>query len=122
MANRKFEKVQALEKEIKHLYAEVSIGASGAPTIVRATGIASIARNSAGLYTLTLQDKYMRLMWAGVTIQSPTAEDLTAHLVAETVATNKTVQLRTLTAATATDPASGDKLLIKLELKNSSVL
>jgi hypothetical protein len=123
MANRKFEKVQALEKEIKHLYAELTIGASGAVTLTRGTGIASVVKESAaGTYTLTLQDKYTRLMWAGVTVQSASAEDLVVHLVSETVASTKTVQIRCTAVATAANPASGDKLFVKLELKNSSVL
>ncbi len=122
MANRKFEKVQALEKEIKNLYLEVAIGATGAPTLSRGTGAASIARDSAGKYTITLQDKYMRLMWADVVQLETDMEDLTWQLLSETVATDKTVVIQAHAAAVATDPTSGSKLLIKLELKNSSVV
>ena len=122
MANRKFEKVQAIEKEIKHLYAEIAIGASGAPTLTRGTGIASISRTSAGLYVLTLQDKYSRLMLFHGTVKAASAEDLKVQLVSETVSSNKTVTFRCVAVATATDPANGDSLFIKLELKNSSVV
>jgi hypothetical protein len=122
MANRKFEKVQAIEKEIKNIYAEISIGASGAPTLTRGTGVASIARNSAGKYTLTLQDKYMRLMFADIKHLSASAVDLKTQLVSEDVASAKTIVFHTLAVATATDPASGTKLFVKLELKNSSVV
>jgi len=121
MANRNFNRFQALEKEVKSLYAQVSIGASGAPTVVKALGITSVVRNSAGLYTITLDDKYNRLMSVQVTVVAPTAEDLVVHLAASDVASAKTVQVRCLAAGVAADPASGDSLLIRIDVKNSSV-
>jgi hypothetical protein len=122
MANRNYNRKQALEKEVKELYADVSIGASGAPTLVRGLGVASIARNSQGLYTITLQDKYNRLMHAHVAILSASAQDLDAQLQSEDVASAKTIVVRTQDAAAAVqDPASGSRLLIRIEVKNSSV-
>lgn len=125
MANRNFNRKQALDKEIKEIYAKVTIGAAGAPTLVTASntsvGVASISRTSAGLYVLTLQDKYNRLSHADIHIITPTAEDIKAHVSAETVATSKTVTFRCDAAGVATDPASGDSFLIALQLKNSSV-
>jgi hypothetical protein len=122
LANRNFNRKQALDKEIKEIYARVTIGASGAPTLVAADsmGVASISRSSAGLYVLTLQDKYMKLRHADIHVVTPTAEDIKANVVSEAVATAKTVTFRTVAVATATDPASGDSLLISLQLKNSS--
>ena len=123
MANRNFGRKQALDKEIKEIYAKVTIGGSGAPTLVAASslGVASISRTSAGLYVLTLQDKYMRLNHASVAIVTPTAEDIKSHVSAEDVASAKTVTFRCDAAGVATDPASGDTLLVSLQLKNSSV-
>ena len=125
MANRNFNRKQALDKEIKEIYAKISIGATGAPTLVTANtaslGVASISRTSAGLYVLTLQDAYVALRHLAVQIQTPTAEDLVANLVSETVATTKTVTFRCTAAGVATDPASGDTILVLLQLKNSSV-
>lgn len=123
MANRNFNRKQALEKEVKEIYARVTIGASGAPTLVanQSLGVASISRTSAGLYVLTLQDKYMRLMHAHVEIVTPSAENIKANVSAESVASAKTVTFRCTATATATDPASGDSFLIALQLKNSSV-
>jgi hypothetical protein len=122
MANKTFNKVQAYEKEVKHLYADVAIGASGAPTLTRGYGITSIARNSAGKYTVTLSDKYNRLMFADVVQLVGTAEDTNFQLVSESVASAKTVVFHCLTGGVATDPSSGSRLFIKLELKNSSVV
>lgn len=121
MANRNFNRYQALEKEVKVIYAEVAIGASGAPTLSRGTGVESIVRNSAGLYTLTLQDKYNRLMHSDIKQLVSAAEDLQFQLVAEDVDNAKTLQFRCVTAAVETDPSNGSILFIKLELKNSSV-
>ena len=123
MANRNFNRKQALEKEVKEIYAKVAIGSTGAPTLnaAQSQGVQSISRTSAGLYVLTLQDKYMRLMDAHIAIVTPSAEDIKANVVSEAVATAKTVTFRCVAVATATDPASGDSLLISLQLKNSSV-
>lgn len=123
MANRNFNRYQALEKEVKSIFAKVTIGSSGAPTLVSALslGVASISRTSAGLYVLTLQDTYTRLCHASVEVLTPTAEDISANVSAETVASAKTVTFRCTAAGVATDPASGDSLLIHLQLKNSSV-
>ena len=122
MANRNFNRKQALDKEIKEIYANVTIGASGAPTLVSANsvGVASISRTSAGLYVLTLQDKYMKLMHAHVQIVTPVAEDIVSNVVSESVASAKTVTFRCTTGGVATDPASGDSFLIALQLKNST--
>lgn len=123
MANRNFNRKQALEKEVKEIYAKVAIGASGAPTLnaAQSLGVASISRTSAGLYVLTLQDKYMRLMHASIEVLTPSAEDIKANVSAEAVASAKTITFRATAAGVATDPASGDTLLISLQLKNSSI-
>ena len=60
MANRNFNRTQALDKAIKHLYAQFTVDeGSGYPsadlqTANRSVGIKSIIANSAGNYTVTL--------------------------------------------------------------------
>lgn len=122
MANRNYNRKQALEKESKEISAQVAIGASGAPTLSAAAslGVASIVRNSAGLYTLTLQDKYMRLISVQISQQAAVAEDLQFQVAAEDVDGAKTVQFRCVAGAVETDPSSGSTLRIHLNLKNSS--
>ncbi len=122
MANRNFQRRQALEHEIKDLYATATIGASGAPTLTSRVGVATLVRNSAGLYTLTLQDKYNALKFFQVTMLDNDLQDLTVQLKAEDVDGLKTIQFSTLTAGSATDPQSGQTMLIKIELKNTSVI
>lgn len=123
MANRNWNRKQALEKEVKEIHARITVGSTGAPTLVAADslGVASIARNSAGLYTLTLQDTYNKLLHASVQIRTPSAEDIKANLVTESVASAKTLQFRCVAVGTATDPASGDMIYVSLQLKNSTV-
>lgn len=122
MANRNFNRFQALEKEVKSLYADVAIGASGAPTLTRGLGIQSITRDSAGVYIVMLQDAYNRLMHVDIKQVVATAEDLTFQVEAEDVDGAKTIQFRCLAAATETDPSSGSRLLIKIDVRNTSVL
>lgn len=122
MANRNFNRKQALEKEIKELYAKVTVGSSGAPTLTTGYGIASITRTSAGLYQLTLADKYVSLKHFEVTFLASTAQDIRAQIKAEDVASAKTIDFFTLTGASATDPSSGQVMLIKIELKNTTAV
>lgn len=123
MANRTFNRKQALEKEVKEIYAEIAIAGSGAPTLTRGTGVASVAKGTTGVYTITLQDAYSRLMFADVAVLSASAQNLNAQLQSQDVsASSKTVVFRTQAAGAAADPSSGSVLYVKLELKNSSAL
>lgn len=123
MANRNFHRVQSLAREAKMLFAKVNIGASGAPTLVAnsSVGIASISRDSAGVYIVTLDDKYNALLHFNVMMLEATAEDLTFQVESEDVAGAKTIQFQCKAAAVETDPSDGSVLLIKIDLKNSSV-
>ena len=122
MANRNFNRKQALEKEVKSLFAKVSIGATGAPTLVSPVGIASISRTSAGLYRITLQDKYASLKSVSVMQIVSSPQDLHFQVKAEDVASAKTVDIICLTGTTATDPSNGSTLHIQIDLKNTTVL
>lgn len=122
MANRRFNRYQSLEREVKALYAEVAIGASGAPTLSEGLGIASISRNGAGDYDLVLEDKYNRLVHFDVNQEATSAEDLTFQILSEDVAgSTKTINFVCKAAAVDTDPSNGSVLRIKVEVKNSSV-
>lgn len=121
MASRNFSRKQSLEKEVKEIYARVNIGASGAPTLQDGLGVASITRDSAGVYILTLEDKYTRLMHLDVKQLVAAAQDLNIQLEAQDVSSAKTVTFRCIAGAVETDPADGSVLYIKLDLKNTSV-
>lgn len=123
MANRRFQRVQSLSREVKILHARVAIGASGAPTLDSdlSVGVASVVRDSAGVYVVTLDDKYNNLLHVDVMQLEATAEDLTFQVESEAVATAKTVQIQAKAAAVETDPSDGSVLLLRLELKNTNV-
>lgn len=121
MANRNFNRAQNLEKEVKSLFVDIAIGATGAPTLTRGRGIASVSRTSAGLYKITLDDKYNRLMHVDIKQVVATAEDLTFQVKAEDVDGDKTIDIQCLAAAVATDPSDGSRLLIRIDLKNTSI-
>jgi hypothetical protein len=118
-----------LEKAPVFLFAKVSIGASGAPTLSRGKGISSISRTSAGLYVITLQDAYVALL--GATCTRLLASGMPAapafSLVSETVSSTKavTVQFSGATSSSdttlvAADPSSGTVLYFQIVLSNSS--
>lgn len=115
--------MQSLTREVKQLHAKVAIGAAGAPTLDTeiSVGIASVTRDSAGVYIMTLEDAYNDLVDFHVMQQAAAAEDLTFQIEAEDVASAKTIQFRAQAAATETDPSDGSTLFIKIALKNTSV-
>lgn len=121
MANRRFHRAQALEREVKTLHVELTM-ASGAPTLTRNLGVESVARTAAGEYKITLQDKYFGFLNCIGTVVSTTAADWTVQVKSESVSTNKELEIFVSDAGTPSDPADGDKVLLSLELKNSSVV
>jgi hypothetical protein len=113
---------------VTRIFAKVTIGASGAPTLVT-TGvhgnngyITAIARNSAGDYTVTLADAWNALL--GMTIRTINATGVSAAPsvnIKSNAVTTKSLGFVCASGATPTDPASGDILLLEFLLKNSSI-
>ena len=129
MASRLFyQNLNTLEREPVKIWALVSIGTSGAPTLSRGKGIASVAggagASATGLYTVTLDDKYVRLLRAsGTVMKSAAAIPLVVQLSSETVASNRTVVFSCTSIGTTpalADPANGDKLYLEIVLGNDS--
>jgi len=76
---------------------------AGAPTAVYGTGF-TVARTSAGLFTLTLTDRFVRLRAGLCQLQLATLDTWFAQLGSVDVATNGTVQIRVIDeTATVTD-------------------
>ncbi len=129
MANKMaFQFRYSYERDVTEIYMKVAIGGTGAPTIAsgNAKGVASISRTSPGLYVITLSQTYNRLL--DVSSQSISGSSAQAApmmtIVSETVATAATkaitLQYRAIDNSTATDPASGEVLLIRIAVRNSS--
>ena len=123
MANRNFHRMQSLSRETKVLFAKVAIGATGAATldVNNSMGVNSFDRDTAGVYDIVLDDKYNALLHVSVIMVEATAEDLTFQVESEDVDGAKTIKLQCKAAAVETDPSSGSVLLVKIEVKNSSV-
>jgi len=126
MANRTFTQFQGtLEKGVVQLFAEVTFGASGAPTIVRGKGFSSVAKVSTGYYNLALQDTYQRVLGVAVAYKgnvAPTAPEVELREDRSAVDPDPSVRLNFRAAGTLTEPASGDTVLLTITLSNSTAL
>jgi hypothetical protein len=114
-----------LEKGVVTLFAEVSFGASGAPTLVRGKGIASVSRTSTGLFVVTLQDSYILTLGLGSAWKGTAAPAGNEVVLDTDGVANGTpaVTLKVYTAAGAlVDPASGESVLLSFTLSNSTAL
>lgn len=122
MASRNFNRKQALEKEIKEIYAKLTFGSSGAVTLTTGHGVSSAVKSATGDYEITLQDRYVSLkMVEGILLKS-SGEDIRVQLKSESVASDGKLSILTLTGSSATNPSSGAVLLLKFELKNTTVV
>lgn len=101
-----------------------TIDVASSTTGVTATsinGVASAARTGTGEITITLSDPYAALVSAQFQVLSATAQDRVVQIKSVDVVTAKTVVIRLLAAATATDPASACTIEVDLMLRNSSI-
>ena len=93
-------------------------------TSIKGRGVASVTRNSAGTFTVLLQDVYPTLLAAVATAQLATAADIVAQVGTSTVSTNtKSIVVTLLAGAIATDVAANanNRVNLLLILKNSGV-
>jgi hypothetical protein len=112
-----------------NLFAKISIGATGAPTIVSGTGtgISSIVRNSAGDYTINLSNPYNTLLGVDAVFHgnggaAPAAPLVSIKTDAVATASAPAVEiLCTNSAGTATDPANGETIYLSILLNRSSL-
>jgi hypothetical protein len=136
MANRwtnQFSKT--FEKEVNSIFCQISFGASGAPTLATSNvtsaslkGVASVSRTSTGLFVLTLQDAWVKLLYfsgswdtSGASGAAPvgpiiyvTTNSITASPGVITFKTGDYVN------GAVADPASGEILRLKIVVGNST--
>lgn len=116
----------SFERQVVEYFIKVSIGAAGAPTIVEAKGVKSIVRNSAGNYTILLSDPSNQLKdvfsqsISGSSAQAAPLMTIVSEAVATAAAPTVILQYRAIDNSTATDPASGEVLLIRISTRNAS--
>lgn len=116
----------SLEKGVSDLFARVTFGATGAPTldVPKSKGIASIVRNSAGLYTITLSGPFQRLLAMSATfvLSSGIPASPVYHVVADNSASatpTLQIQFEKLDTPAATDPANGEEVRMNFIFKDS---
>lgn len=124
MANsRLFQFRYSYQRDMVDVFARISFGASGAPTLQAGKGVVSITRISAGKYTIVLKDNFRKLAQVDSRIVNATAPAAPAMYVVTdntAAATNPSITIQLNSAGTATDPASGEVLLLSIILVNAS--
>ena len=104
---------------MKILHAKVSIGASGAPTLVRGQRFTSITRTAAGTYTIVL-DKFNWFLSANIIAEYASVIN-DSYQILSSNANAGTISFVTKIAGVAADLPSGAILHIDLLFKNTAV-
>lgn len=127
MQSRLFQFRYSYQRDIADIYAIVTIGASGAPTLQQTSkGVLSVTRNSTGTYTLRLKDSFTKLMMVDMAVQNASGvPDVQVGIIANNITSNSAPSIQIVTSNTgatpaAADPASGDVLLIHIAATSAS--
>jgi|TARA_Y100000004_G_C8743501_1_gene339378 hypothetical protein len=136
MANRSFQRLQALDKQIKIIHGQFDVGTTGAPTLSasKSVGVQSVTRNSAGDYSIVLGtpsgavDKYSHFFGGYFDIQKSTALGGTSGGMAfqlkgaPTVSTDGTINFIALDKdGAAAEIGNGETVHFMFILKNSAL-
>jgi hypothetical protein len=121
MASRNFHRVQSLARESKVLYAKASVASNVATKSVNdSVGVESVVISATGVVTVTLDDKYNALLHASCHSVGSATVDNKFVVTSSDVTSAKTIVFQNVEGAVAADIDDCD-ILIKIELKNSSV-
>lgn len=103
---------------VQVFYALVTFGSS-AVSSVQTREIVSFARDNAGEYTLTLPRNYRTLVGVEASWIRPSGATLQVDVDSSALTTAGTLDIETRVAAgTATDPSSGDVLMLAVKVSN----
>ena len=126
MADVIFFNIQHRNQGVKYLGFSFAPQGTGAPTFVAADGrgVTSIVRNGAGNWTITLAQRYPRLLTAHATLAITAATDIMLQWGAIDVVTNGTLVLRAVVAAVETDIAANadNRIYVELALRNTGIV
>jgi hypothetical protein len=135
MANRNFNRVQALDKEVKHLYGQFAVLDSTPLQVLnesRSAGIKSVTYNSVGNYSVVLgevggdSDLYPALYSVDSiildgTVIGGTAGGVSWQLMSDSVATDGTFIIQALSiAGVAAAVRTADIIKLHIVVKNSN--
>lgn len=126
MADRRFNPPGgALEVNVCSIYADIAIGAAGAPTVNSAKGIASVERVSAGQYKFNFEDQYNQLLFFQTMLVEADDEQSVICRIIDAAASNSepsvTVQFQSSADGADIELSSGNQILCKFDLRNSTV-
>ena len=119
-----------LERDSVALYADITIGASGAVTTAKGGGIASVVKQAtAGQYNVVLDSQFNKLLYAdATTLGSVTSGVSSVQLlqapdtISTSIKTTGPLVIQCYDAAgAAVNPASGTVIKLKLDLRRTSV-
>ena len=119
MANRRFKQFVLTQDARQVLIAgQINLSAAAAVTSFDIPLVASVTKSDTGEYTITLQDKYVKLRSCQLTYQG--TEDLVPRVQATDVSSAKTIVIETAEAGVATDATAACVVHLTLILKDSS--
>lgn len=79
----------------------------------------TVTQIGTGVFKIALADSYASLLSASISLQKAAATDIMTQIQSSDVTTAQSVVFRVIAGATPTNLASGDKVFISLELRNS---
>lgn len=124
-----FKNHMSMEKDVVHLYANITVGASGAVSASQGGGLVSVVKEAtAGQYTVTLDKGYNRLLALQATVVDDAVNSVATVQLLQTAAAAQTAAQSTGAfviqcldfAGAAVNPTSGAQLLLKFELRRTS--
>lgn len=127
MANRRLEQFQLSYQRIPiHAWAKITFGSTGAPTLTTNPLFSGVTRNSAGDYTLALRDLFKQGIISVDHVfntgsgTGPAAPGMWIRTDSSTSST-KTIRIVFNTGGTATDPASGEIVLLHFVFNDQTI-
>ena len=128
MADRMFYPAEgSLEVRVVSIFGSITFGTTGAVDAFDGVGVASVARNSTGNYTITLDDSYNKFLhWSGTLLDTadsdPASVGTSPRVDSESITSNSfDIQFYDFTDGSAADPADGAKITWRGDFRNSTV-
>ena len=125
MAARNFTEMQlTMVRGLRTLFGKGPGNGTGNITLTHGLGMSpTLTRTGAGAYTITLTDKYNHLLNFLANVVDPTTpDDWTVNMVAETVASTKTVTIACYKGGVAADLSSDETLMFQVVMSDHSGL
>ena len=115
----------SLEQRVVDRYLEISIGATGAVDSFSGKGTQSVTRNSAGNYTIQMEDGFNKLLSFSHSFEGTPSATLSSAPITEIASQDSsagTITIQTSNAVgVATDLPDTTILRMKMEFRNSTV-